>query len=108
MKKTKETLPKWYRHFLKKYPDIAKKYTELGDAVHGWGPLDNKTRALVKLAISGTSLQKSAFRSHIYKAKNLGISREAMEHVALLTLPTLGFPSAMTLLSIIDKEFSKS
>src|SRR3989304_2352670 len=39
----------WLRH---EYPDGAKAYEQLGTAVHGAGPLDDRTRALVKLAIS--------------------------------------------------------
>ena len=105
MENLKETLPKKYSQFLEKYPEIAKRYSELGEAVHQWGPLDDKTRALVKLAISGSTKQESAFKSHIRKAMALGITQEEMEHVAFLTLPTLGFPSAMMLLSMIGEEF---
>jgi len=104
MDNLKETLPKRYRQFLEKYPEIASRYNELGEAVHQWGPLDDKTRALVKLAISGSTKQESAFKSHIRKAMAQGITREEMEHVAFLTLPTLGFPSTMTLLYMIDEE----
>ncbi len=107
MENEKEKLPKRYTLFLEKYPEIAKRYSDLGDAVHQWGPLDERTRALVKLAISGSTKQKSAFKSHIRKAMTFGVVREEMEHVALLTMPTLGFPSAMLLLSVIDEEYEK-
>lgn len=105
MEKPKGKLPKRYQQFLKNYPDIAEAYQHLGEAIHQRGPLDDRTRALVKLAISGSTKQESAFKSHIYKAKALGIKKEEMEHVAFLTLPTLGFSTAMMLLSIIDEEF---
>lgn len=101
----KEKLPKRYQLFLDKYPDIAEAYQNLGEAIHQRGPLDDKTRALIKMAISGSTKQESAFKSHIYKAKALGITKAEMEHVAFLTLPTLGFSTSMMLLSIIDEEF---
>lgn len=107
MKDKDEMLPKWYEHFLEKYPGVAKKYIELGEEVHKWGPLDDKARALVKLAISGSTKHENAFRTHIRKADSLGVKREEIEHVALLSLPTIGFPSAMAMLSMIDDEYSK-
>jgi 4-carboxymuconolactone decarboxylase len=106
MENSNERLPKRYKQFLEKYPEIAKCYNELGDAVHQWGPLDDRSRALVKLAISGSTLQKSAFKSHIRKAIALGISRKEIEHVAFLTLPTMGFSTTMTLLSFIDEQMN--
>lgn len=108
MEDPKEKLPKRYSQFLERYPEIAKKYNELGETVHQWGPLDDRTRALVKMAISGSTKQESAFKAHIRKAMVVGVTREEMEHLAFLALPTLGFPSAMLLLSMIDDEFKNA
>lgn len=101
------TPPKWYQQFLSRYPEVGKNYEALGESVHQAGPLDEKSRALIKLAISGSSGMEQAFRVHIRKARDIGIGREEIEHVALLALPTIGFPSMMILLYSIEEEFNK-
>ena len=99
--------PKRFTKFSEDHPAVAKAYSALGDAVHHAGPLDEKSRALVKIAISGASRQEGGFHAHVRKARLLGISKEEMQHVVLLTLPTLGFPTMMMLLSWIDDVFDK-
>ena len=96
--------PKFYEEFLRKYPSVGAKYEELGDAIHELGPLNERDRALVKLAISGSHLFQSAFKAHIRKAVAVGLSREEIEHVALMMLPTVGFPTMMAALGIIDEQ----
>ncbi len=45
-------LPGIYKEFQQQFPDIAKAYDELALKCHSWGPLDEKTRRLVKLGIA--------------------------------------------------------
>lgn len=99
--------PKFYERFVKKYPKVAATYEELGDAVHGQGPLNERDRALIKLAISGSHLYSSAFKAHIRKAVASGISREEIEHVVLLFLPTIGFPTMMAAMGIVEEQLKK-
>jgi hypothetical protein len=47
-----ERLPKSYESFSKKYPKAWKAYDGLPQAYHQAGPLDEKNRALVKLAMA--------------------------------------------------------
>lgn len=106
-KKTMPKPPKFYEQFVKKYPQVADKYEELGDAVHDQGPLSNRDRALIKLAISGSHLYSSAFKAHIRKAIASGVSREEIEHLVLLFLPTVGFPSMMAAMGIVEEQLTK-
>jgi alkylhydroperoxidase/carboxymuconolactone decarboxylase family protein YurZ len=99
--------PKFYTDFLQKYPEVGAQYQKLGDTVHNQGPLNERERALVKLAISGSHLFHSALKSHIKKAVAVGVNRQEMEHVALLLLPTIGFPTMMAMLGVIEDQFSK-
>ena len=101
------TPPKWYKQFLSKYPEVGKNYEALRDSVQDAGPLDETTRALVRLAISGSSGLGHAFKVHVRKARDIGVGRDEIEHVALLALPTIGFPSMMSLLALIEEEFNK-
>jgi 4-carboxymuconolactone decarboxylase len=95
-------VPKRYMKFKEDYPDVLNAYEQMGDAVHKAGPLDDKTRALIKLAISTGARLEGAVHSHTRKALKAGCTAEEMRQVALLSLPTIGLPSMMAALSWID------
>lgn len=95
-------IPKRFLKFTEDYPEVAKAYEQLGGAVHNAGPLDEKTRALIKLAISTGARLEGAVHSHTRKAINAGCTAEEMRQIALLALPTIGLPSMMAALSWID------
>lgn len=95
-------IPKRYQDFTKDYPEVAKYYEKLGDAVHSIGPLDDKTRALIKLAISTGARLEGAVHSHTRKAIKSGATNEELRQVALLSLPTIGLPSMMAALSWVN------
>lgn len=106
-KKSLPKPPKFYEQFVKKYPGVAEKYEQLGDAIHDLGPLNERERALIKLAISGSNLLNSAFKAHIRKALALGITRDEIEHLVLLFLPTVGFPTMMAAMGIVEEQIEK-
>ena len=95
-------IPKKYQKFSEKYPIVIKAYEEMGDAVHTAGPLDEKTRALIKLAISTGAKLEGAVHSHARKALKAGVTKEEMRHAVLLALPTIGLPSMMAAMTWID------
>lgn len=68
-------LPKRFKKFQKGFPKVAKAYEELGTAVHKSGPLNEKTRSLIKLAISTGAGMESAVHSHTRKAMEAGYSK---------------------------------
>ena len=88
-------IPKRFQKFTEDYPEVAKAYEALGNAVHTAGPLDSKTRALIKLAISIGARLEGAVHSHVRKALEAGCTPEEIRQVALLSLPTIGLPSMM-------------
>ncbi|GBD90000.1 carboxymuconolactone decarboxylase family protein [bacterium BMS3Abin04] len=95
-------IPKRYSKFKEDYPEVIAAYEALGDAVHSAGPLDDKTRALIKLAISTGARLEGAVHSHARKALKTGVTKEEMQQVAILALPTIGLPSMMAAFSWID------
>lgn len=101
-------IPKRFQEFTKDYPDVAQAYESLGDAVHSAGPLDPKTRALIKLSISIGARLEGAVHSHVRKALNAGVKPDEIHHAALLSLPTIGLPSMMAALSWIDDIVKES
>jgi len=48
----KEELPKHFTKFVDKYPDVWQAHQKLTEATAECGPLDRKTRELIKIAIS--------------------------------------------------------
>lgn len=101
-------LPKRFERFLKEYPEVAVAYENLGDAVHKHGPLDEKTRALIKIAIAAGSKMEGAVHAQVRKALKLKITKAEIRQVALLSIPTIGFPAAMAVMSWIDDILDKT
>ncbi len=95
-------VPKRYKKFKEDYSAVANAYEQLGDAVHAAGPLDEKTRALIKLAISTGARLEGAVHSHTRKALKAGATPDELRHVVMLSLPTIGLPSMMAALSWVD------
>ncbi len=95
-------IPKRYQKFKEDYKDAAEAYEAMGSAVHNSGPLDEKTRALIKLAISTGSRQEGAVHSHTRKAITAGLTAEEIRHAVLLALPTIGLPPTMAAMSWVD------
>jgi len=93
------------RQFRKSYPEVWQAFSHLADACHSAGPLDEKSRRLVKLAFALASGLEGATHSAVRHALDAGISREEMTHVAVLGITTVGFPSSMRAIAWInDKE----
>ncbi|NOK63938.1 MAG: carboxymuconolactone decarboxylase family protein [Chloroflexi bacterium AL-W] len=95
-------LPKTYRRFQATYTDVWETYDRFGTAVHNAGPLDDKTRAFIKLALSIGAQKEGAVHSHTRKLREQGVTPEEIRHVALLAAPTLGFPTMMAALTWIE------
>lgn len=109
MSETKsDKIPKSYLRFMEKYPDVGMSYEKLGDAVHNAGPLDDKTRALLKLGISTGAWLEGAVHSHTRKALRVGVKPEEIRHAIILSLPTIGLPSMMAALTWVEDVLSKA
>lgn len=94
--------PKRFREFARRYPDIAKAYESLAEATQSAGPLEAKTRCLVKLAIAAGAWREGAVHSHARRALAAGCTAEEIRHVVLLATTTLGFPSMMAVMTWVQ------
>ena len=84
------------KYFTDHHTDIYSAYEEYGKLVHEeGGPLDEKTRWLIKVALSTENQYPYALRTHILKALKSGCTQEEIEHAILLVAPTSGFPRTM-------------
>ena len=87
-------LPKAVNHFRKRHPRVWKAFNDLGELCHESGPLDERSRRLVKLALSIGAGLEGATHSAVRNALETGISHDEIEHVAVLAISTLGLPAA--------------
>jgi 4-carboxymuconolactone decarboxylase len=100
--KSKTQMPTRYQYFEKSYPSVMQAVEALGEATQAAGPLDSKTRALVKLAIAVGALREGAVHSHTRRAFEVGCSPDELRHVAVLAITTIGFPSTMAAMSWVE------
>ncbi len=94
--------PKTYREFIGRYPKLGKAWDLIGEAGEE-GPLDARTRRLVKLGVAMGAMRTGAVRSGVRKAADLGISREEVEQVVALAAGTIGMPSAVACFTWIEE-----
>jgi 4-carboxymuconolactone decarboxylase len=91
-----QEVPRPYALFRARFPQILEKNEELGTFIHEQGgPLDEKTRWLIKLAISAASRHDTGVVTHAKKAKEAGAAEEEIVHALLLVIPSCGFPTFM-------------
>ena len=93
----RDDLPLTYRRFSQRFPAVVEAHSVLGETTEGAGPLDDRTRSLVKLGICLGAGLESAAKSHARRAVEAGATREEVEHAVLLGVGTVGFSrSVMT------------
>jgi 4-carboxymuconolactone decarboxylase len=100
-------LPDIYREFKQQFPEIAKAYDGLAVKCHGWGPLDEKTRRLVKLGIAIGLSSEGGVRSHGRRALEEGITFDELRHVVLLAFTTAGFPTMIAAMKWVEEVIDK-
>ena len=91
-----EVISKNLKYFMDNYGEIYDAYKNFGKLIHEkGGPLDEKTRWLIKVALSTNCQNQYSLRTHILKALKSGCTKEEIEHAILLVAPTCGFPKTM-------------
>jgi 4-carboxymuconolactone decarboxylase len=88
-------LPPAVQNFRTEYADVWKAFTELGDKCHKAGPLDEKTRRLVKLALCIGAGLEGGTHSAVRNALASGCTPEEIRHVAVLGTSTIGLPATI-------------
>jgi alkylhydroperoxidase/carboxymuconolactone decarboxylase family protein YurZ len=101
---TQEPLPAIVEAFARRHPEVWECYNRLGQAAGKAGPLDARTERLIKLAIAAGGGLEGAFRSHVRRGLAAGLSREELEHVAILAITTVGWPTALAAYSWLHDE----
>jgi 4-carboxymuconolactone decarboxylase len=82
--------------FKEDFPQVYAGHEALGREIHEKsGPLSEKVRWLMKVAISGASRHFVALETHIRKAGEAGATDDEIKHTLLLLIQTIGFPGFM-------------
>ena len=97
-----DELPSTAGEVAEEYPEVWEAYAGLGEACSEAGPVDDETKRLIKLALAAGSESEGAVHSHVRRALEEGVDPETLRHVAVLAIPTLGFPKAIATLTWID------
>ena len=103
-----DELPQPFQDFTRDFPEAAQHYEALGAAAHQAGPLDERTRRLVKLAIAVGGRLEGAVRAHARQAREKGVTDAELDHVVLLGLTTIGLPSSVAARTWIKDELAAS
>jgi alkylhydroperoxidase/carboxymuconolactone decarboxylase family protein YurZ len=97
-----KTLPAAAGEVAEAYPEVYRAYAALGEACAKAGPVDGQALRLVKLALAIGAWSEGGVHSHCRRALDEGIPKEALKQVALLAIPTLGFPRAVAALTWVE------
>lgn len=95
-------LPSRFLKFQNDHRDIWQTYEALGATASKAGPLDVKTRELIKLGMAAAMRGESAVKSHTHRALEAGATPEEVEHAVVIGVTTIGFPNMMTALNWVE------
>jgi len=99
--------PRTYEQFTARFPKLKKAWDLLGQAGDE-GPLDDKTRRMVKLGVALGAQKEGAAHASVRKALAQGATRDEIEQVVALAAGTIGLPAAAAAFTwvrdILDKD----
>lgn len=93
--------PDAYQAFVKRYPKLGEAWEDIAQAGKQ-GPLDEKARRLIKLAVAVGALRQGAVHAGVRKALAQGITPEEVEQVIALAAGTLGLPATVAVFSWVQ------
>ena len=101
-------LPRPFKEFSRQNAAVAKAYEALGEACAKAGPLDAKTRELVKLGMAIGGRLEGAVHAHTRRALEAGATPEQIRHVVALAAPTVGFPTTVAAFTWVEELLAGS
>lgn len=90
-----------------RYPEVWKAFNDLGERCHEAGPLDEKSRRLVKIALSVGAGLEGATHSAVRNALQAGITPDEIRHTVVLAITTLGLPASTRAYTWIEDRLRK-
>jgi AhpD family alkylhydroperoxidase len=102
----KEALPEHFTKFVDKYPDVWKAHQKMTEACADCGPIDRKTRELIKIAVSGAAGLETAVERHAIMAAQEGAKEEEIYQAILQLVTIVGFPRASAALKWAERALT--
>ena len=99
-------LPKPYRQFRVEHPSVYAAYEALGAEAASAGPLDPKTRELIRLGMAAANGSESGVASHTHRALETGATSDEIQHAIIIGINTLGFSRMMAALGWVKEAIS--
>ena len=90
-----------------RYPRVWEAFNDLGERCHEAGPLDEKSRRLVKIALSVGAGLEGATHSAVRNALQVGITADEIRHTVVLAITTLGLPASTRAYTWIEDGLRK-
>ena len=81
------------RDFRDSHPQVWESFNALAEKCHNAGPLTERERRLVKVAMAIGAGLEGGTHSAVRNARAQGVTDEELVHVAVLAITTIGFPS---------------
>lgn len=88
-------IPKTFKSFTDRFPSLGQAHHQAAAAIDAAGPLDAKTRALVKIGICAGAGLESALKSQVRRGLEAGLSSDEIEHALVLGMNSVGFPKTV-------------
>jgi len=101
-------VPPFVKDLRKSYPEIWQAFNDFASQCHEAGPLDEKSRRLVKVALCLGAATEGGTHSAARNARAAGVTQQELDHIAILAITTLGFPAAMRALAWLTDGQTKA
>jgi 4-carboxymuconolactone decarboxylase len=88
-------LPATFKAFMARFPEVGEAHAAVGRVLERSGPLDSKTRELIRIGIAAAAGLETATRSHVRRALEQGATEPEVEQAILLLVNTCGFSRAV-------------
>lgn len=96
-------LPRPFQRFKHANAAVVRAYEALGEASAKAGPLEEKTRELIKLGMAIGGRLEGAVHSHTRRARAAGATPAEIRHVVALAAPTVGFPTTVAAFTWVEE-----
>lgn len=98
--------PQTYLDFISRFPKLDVAWRSI-NAAGEEGPLDERTRRLLKLSVAMGAMREGAVHSGVRKALAMGITEAEIYQCVALSAGTLGMPSTVAVFSWVREEIEK-
>ncbi len=102
------TLPRAFRRFQERYPEVEHAHAQLSQVINEQGPLDARARRLVRLGIAIGQGSVGAVKSHARRALEEGFAAEELRQAALLAITTAGFAAAIAATEWVEEVLEEA